>query len=329
MDDNPQITIIIPVYNVHKYLPYTIDSILAQTYKEWELLLIDDGSTDNSGKICDSYSFDKRIRIIHQKNEGVSAARNIGIRQAQGRYIIFCDSDDIVYPTYIESLLQSITEHDADIAYCDTIQITDTETEPKRTEYNRPDIVYRGNAIADLPDEFYYTVWGKIYRAELIADNEIFFDNDLSRGEDMLFTYSVTLCCNKVVHHCVGLVNYRVRQGSLMRSPANTPLQSQNILKFLRLTEFSQLNSHNIDLVNILKRNAAIPVLENILECPDYITFRHNADLVYTNPVIMEFLTVEHNKFCNKHRIIIYIIHLYRFKFIRYILYRITLFLNK
>ena len=145
----------------------------------------------------------------------------------------------------------------------------------------------------------------------------------------MLFTYSVTLCCNKVVHHCVGLVNYRVRQGSLMRSPANTPLQSQNILKFLRLTEFSQLNSHNIDLVNILKRNAAIPVLENILECPDYITFRHNADLVYTNPVIMEFLTVEHNKFCNKHRIIIYIIHLYRFKFIRYILYRITLFLNK
>lgn len=326
---NPLVTIIIPVYNVEKYLPYTINSILVQTYRNWELLLIDDGSTDLSGNICDGYSYDKRIRIIHKINEGVSVARNIGISQANGRYIIFCDSDDIVYPTYIESLLWSITKYNADIAYCDTIKIAETETIAKCVEYNQHDIVYADNEIANLPEEFYYTVWGKIYKAELISDNNIFFDKDINRGEDMLFMYCVTLCCNKIVHHYTGLVNYRIRPDSLMRSPANTPLQSQNILKFHRLVEFTQLNKHNIYLIDTLKRKAAVPILENILQCSDYINFQQNTELVYTDPVLMKFLSDEANKFYKKHKIIIDIICLYRFKFIRHSLYIIVLFLNK
>ena len=326
---NTLVTIIIPVYNVAKYLRYTINSILDQTYRNWELLLIDDGSTDLSGNICDSYSYDKRIRIIHKINEGVSVARNIGINQAKGKYIIFCDSDDIVYPTYIESLLWSITRYNADIAYCDTIQIDETETAAKCVEYNQHDIVYTDNEIVNLPDEFYYTVWGKIYKTELISNNSIFFDKDLNRGEDMLFMYCVTLCCNKVVHHCAGLVNYRIRYGSLMRSPTNTPLQSQNILKFHRLVEFIQPNKHNINLIDTLKKDAAIPILQNILQCSDYINFQRNTDLICTDPVLMKFLLNGSNKFYKKHKIIIDIIYLYRFKFIRYLLYIIILFLNK
>ena len=96
--DNPKISVIVPVYNVEQYLPRCIDSILAQTFTDFELLLIDDGSTDNSGKICDEYAKkkDTKIRVWHKENGGVSSARNMGLDFAKGEYIQFIDSDDFI-----------------------------------------------------------------------------------------------------------------------------------------------------------------------------------------------------------------------------------------
>ena len=100
-----EVSIIIPVYNVEKYLSKCLDSIINQSFKNFELLLIDDGSSDNSGKICDEYAMnDKRIKVIHKKNEGVSRARNIGIDLSKGRYIMFCDSDDFVKRDWCKKL---------------------------------------------------------------------------------------------------------------------------------------------------------------------------------------------------------------------------------
>ena len=104
-----EISIIVPVYNVEKYIRRCIDSLITQTFKSIEILLIDDGSKDNSGAICDEYALkDDRVKAFHKKNGGVSSARNIGLDNATGTYIMFCDSDDYVDPTWCEKLYNSI-----------------------------------------------------------------------------------------------------------------------------------------------------------------------------------------------------------------------------
>lgn len=115
----PLISVIIPVYNIEKHLKKSIDSICNQTYKNIEILLINDGSTDNSGKICDELqAADNRIKVIHKKNGGVAAARNTGIENMTGEFYCFVDGDDIVHPDYILQMYQLINEHNADISMC-------------------------------------------------------------------------------------------------------------------------------------------------------------------------------------------------------------------
>jgi len=114
-----EISVIVPVYNVEKYLPRCVDSILGQTFCDFELILIDDGSTDSSGRICDDYAaHDSRIRVIHQENRGQAAARNRALDIAQGEYIGFVDSDDYIHPQMYEILMRHAREHDADISVC-------------------------------------------------------------------------------------------------------------------------------------------------------------------------------------------------------------------
>ena len=111
------ISVIVPVYEVEAWLPDCVDSILGQTLTEFELILIDDGSPDRCGDICDNYAAqDPRVRVIHQQNAGLSAARNAGIRAASGRYLAFIDSDDLVPADYLELLLGAVQETGADIA---------------------------------------------------------------------------------------------------------------------------------------------------------------------------------------------------------------------
>ena len=113
------ISVIIPVYKVERYLPRCIDSILSQTYKNIELLLIDDGSPDSSGDICDEYAEkDPRVRMFHKENGGVSSARNLGLDEAKGDYIGFVDSDDYIAPGMYEKLVELIEDNNADIAVC-------------------------------------------------------------------------------------------------------------------------------------------------------------------------------------------------------------------
>lgn len=113
------ISIIVPIYNVEQYLGECIDSICSQTYQELEIILIDDGSTDNCPKLCDSYALkDSRIKVIHQPNQGLSAARNVGYKESNGKYIAFIDSDDKISDIFIESLYEIIIKNNAQIAVC-------------------------------------------------------------------------------------------------------------------------------------------------------------------------------------------------------------------
>ena len=114
------ISVIVPVYNVENYIRECLDSILAQTVSSFELILIDDGSTDNSGRICDEYAQqDERIRVIHKENGGLSSARNKGLDEATGDYVCFIDSDDTLKPDFLEKLYDGILQHNSDLAFCD------------------------------------------------------------------------------------------------------------------------------------------------------------------------------------------------------------------
>lgn len=127
------VSIIVPIYNVEQYISKCIESILAQTYRDFELILVDDGSTDMCGKICDEYAKqDSRVHVIHQENKGVSAARNAGISLAKGEYIMFVDSDDFITENMLEKMHDCIAESGSDIAICGINNFLDgAETEDK------------------------------------------------------------------------------------------------------------------------------------------------------------------------------------------------------
>ena len=169
---NPQlitISIIIPVYNVQKYLSRCLDSVISQTYIKLEIIIIDDGSTDNSGIICDEYaSKDNRIIVIHQFNGGLSAARNSGLDIAKGEYVMFVDSDDYVAPSFCEKpLLIAIREH-VDIVSFGYYKIGNKTTKVKKT--NKPRTVQASEAIKQLitlDDVIHGYVWNKLYKRTL------------------------------------------------------------------------------------------------------------------------------------------------------------------
>jgi glycosyltransferase involved in cell wall biosynthesis len=188
------ITIIIPVYNVEKYLAKCIDSILSQTFTDWELILIDDGSKDKSGKICDEYSCkDKRIKVFHKKNEGVSKARNKGIELAKGEYICFIDSDDWIESTYLKDFK---IEQQYDFYFSGALY----DTYNKVYSYKKYTEKYCKNK-SEIKAEFFKQdlfsngyPWGKLYKTQIIKDNKLRFNESLAINEDHIFVFQYFSC---------------------------------------------------------------------------------------------------------------------------------------
>lgn len=211
------ISVIVPVYNVEKYLPECIESIINQTYKNLEIILIDDGSPDNSGKICDEYAGkDNRIKVIHKKNEGVSEARNVGMEVAKGNYLTFVDSDDWIESVYIETLLKTLMENKADYVTCGYNRVYQNEIEKinnsgKRIVYDTKE--YLMNLLnVQLGYGFCHM---KLIKRDIIGNNK--FDKKLVVGEDAFF--NIKLCKNlkKAVVIEEALYNYRFNSNSVVR----------------------------------------------------------------------------------------------------------------
>lgn len=208
------ISIIVPVYNVEKFLHRCIDSILAQTFADFELLLINDGSKDNSGLICDEYAAkDNRVRVFHKENGGASAARNYGLDNATGKYICFIDSDDWVENNYLETLWPAENE---DMVVCSI-----TYEGKEKWELSLWDKKYNR---ADLRDSLNYIVEHmavcspccKILRRDTIEENKIRFDTDVCAGEDMLFVYDyLSVGLDKIHTTSLPLYHYYVEKSSL------------------------------------------------------------------------------------------------------------------
>lgn len=173
---NPLITVIIPVYNVEKYLRRCLDSVIAQTYQNLEIICVDDGSIDDSGKICDQYAVrDARIKVIHQENQGLSAARNRGLDCATGEYIAFVDSDDYIQSDMLERLYSELSKSEASYVICGYNVVNSagiilgTHSVGKNRVCSGADGL-RQHYYHSNGQENFVTVWGKLYNKELFAD---------------------------------------------------------------------------------------------------------------------------------------------------------------
>lgn len=195
--NSPLISIIVPVYNTEKYLDQCIQSVLAQTYTNWELLLIDDGSTDSSGAICDKYAGeDNRIRVFHKANGGVSSARNLGLDNAKGEWITFIDADDSVKPEYLSNLLKHThTGADLIFSYAEFHYAnggTHKESYPERTISNENFYI----AFTEHDLEWHTSPWSKLFKADLCSN--LRFILQMPIGEDLVFLYSYLLKCDRI-----------------------------------------------------------------------------------------------------------------------------------
>ena len=205
-----KISIIIPVYNVENYIQQSVDSVLSQTYKNLEIILVDDGSKDNSGKICDKYkNIDTRIKVIHKKNGGLSSARNAGIEIATGKYIMFLDSDDFLENNACELLYNTIETMDTEYVMGNYIYTT---YEGKKWDSPMFDVQEDFEvAITDYKKAFFVmnsVVWNKIFKTEFIKRNNLkFVEGALS--EDAIFTSFLYTHTNKGYFIKDILLNYR------------------------------------------------------------------------------------------------------------------------
>lgn len=219
---NPLISIIVPIYKVEDYLEKCIDSILSQSITKFELILIDDGSPDECGKICDSYaSRDHRIKVVHKQNEGLSAARNSGLDIAEGDYVGFVDSDDWIHDKMYETLLNLLIDNNADIAQCEFIRTFDEEETIDNSQRNTIETfnnieslknIYNKKAISTVVS------WNKLYKRELF--DHIRFPKGKIH-EDEFTTHKLLYKSKKLVYTNKVLYFYRQTPNSIMNSKFN------------------------------------------------------------------------------------------------------------
>lgn len=200
----PLLSVIVPVYNTEKYLKECVDSILAQTYKDYELILVDDGSTDASPGICDEYAEKyEHVTVIHKKNCGLLHTRKAGLAAAKGEYISYIDSDDFIAPDMYEYMMSRAVEYDVDVAICNLATYKDGETEPK-TEYNKQGFydkkrleeeIYPYMLFCNAPSRsgLVPSLCNKIIRKKVLDNVLMHADDSISYGEDALCSYPCVL----------------------------------------------------------------------------------------------------------------------------------------
>lgn len=242
------ISVIVPIYNIQDYLEECIKDILNQTFIDFELILVDDGSKDNSGKICDEYALkDERIRVFHKENGGVSSTRNLGLSVAQGEYIAFVDGDDKIENDYLEKLYEGIKDSDADVCLCKFDSFCDGKFYPKAENYLKTYINNKNND--DYFQSFlkYYlapcvknanscqmgTVWRMLFKKEKFTHK---FNEKVSMAEDLLFVLNNFANVNKINVLQEVLYHYRVNNSSAMHKYRKDYYESQKAF----LAEFEQ-----------------------------------------------------------------------------------------
>lgn len=215
----PMVSVIVPVYNAEQTLRRCVTSILEQQFTDLELLLVDDGSTDASGEICDEFAArDARVTVLHQENAGVSAARNHALDQANGTYLQFLDSDDWITPDATRSLVRAAETHHCDLVIADFYRVVG-ERLSRKGDIDEDGLLTREEYAAHMmenPADFYYGVlWNKLYRRELVERYQLRMDPDISWCEDFLFNLEYIRRADRFYALSVPIYYYVKTRGSL------------------------------------------------------------------------------------------------------------------
>lgn len=212
----PKISVIVPVYNAEKYLHRCIDSILAQTFTDFELLLINDGSKDSSGDICDEYAVkDSRVRVFHKPNGGVSSARNLGLDNVNGEWISFVDADDWIEPQMLELLLSKAKETNADIVFSDfNFDYPDRSIVSHFYDWNKQDL----DGLSEYISTTWTCLWGSIQKKSLYDDNNLRSPEGVKYCEDFHIIVQLCFFADKIAKVSEPLYHYRQQECSIMHN---------------------------------------------------------------------------------------------------------------
>ena len=222
--NDTMISVLIPAYNVERYLPRCLDSVLSQTFKDFEVIVIDDGSTDGTGKICDGYAAkDSRIKVFHQDNKGIGATRELCLQYASGDFIQFVDADDWIEPAMLKTMLNAACETDAEIVGCNFVQIFQKKCEKIRTYYETKDDFLR----AVLSNQW-GVLWKLLIKRTVLDRGDIHFPENINGGEDYYFVVCALIESAYVL--CVDeyFYNYnRVNEKSTISTPTKNKILEQ------------------------------------------------------------------------------------------------------
>jgi len=237
----PVLSVIVPVYNRKKYIRQCVNSILAQSYKNFEIILVDDGSYDGTSKICDLYAERyPNVKAIHQKNEGVSKARNTGIRNASGQYCIFIDSDDHIPPNYFLEIKRAYEQFGNEFQYLTSFRVTTNNginffQFRKGTNYS----LIKGNDIFQLMDKaLFNSVVNKVYCVSILRNHNILFPEGVDLGEDLIFNlkyFDKIEQLNFIVLNKTFYEGYMINSKSLERSWRIDYFEVQQKLLYLKI----------------------------------------------------------------------------------------------
>lgn len=254
---NELISIVVPIYKVEDYLHRCVDSILKQTYKDIEIILVNDGSPDRCGEICDIYAqIDNRVKVIHKKNGGLSDARNVGIEKSTGKYITFVDSDDWIHEEYVERLYSLLLKTGSDISICNFIRVSN---ETDKVTINQETVYEYSNkeALEQFVNRFYVQMTiacGKLFKKNLFENIRFPFGR---KHEDEFTTYKLIYEANKVVLTTKELLYYWQREDSIMGTGFNLKSRLDVIDAFKERAEFFE-KINLIDLRDISYRRLFI-----------------------------------------------------------------------
>jgi len=230
-----KVSIIIPIYNAAKYLDECLTSVVSQSYSNIEIILVNDGSLDDSKSICDTYAKnDKRIIVLNQKNMGVSASRNNGIKVASGKYLCFLDSDDFVHPDYIKCLINNIKENTLSVCQMETFKNNPVLSKniKEKKEFNRDHFIYLSSMY------LLNTPCCKLYNLDVIKANKIFFDTSLSLGEDLIFNLNYMQYIDKIIVDMQKLYYYRKDDNLSLSTSYNAKMFDIQLLLYDSFTKF-------------------------------------------------------------------------------------------
>lgn len=297
MDNRDLVSIILPVYNVEKYLGFCIESLINQTYKNIEIIIVNDGSKDNSGIIADKYaSIDSRIKVIHKQNGGVASARNEGLKNAAGDFVVFVDPDDWVIDEHIEYLLKLQNINNADV--CMTTELFTQKGEEQEKKIVEKTITPTQAATLLLNPEMYVGSYSKIYRRQWLLVNNLWQDETIYSGEGLHFTIKAVQYAN-----CVSISNkkiyyYRRNVSTSATTKFNVKMFSNNEHSLNVIMKEKIINSKDFDIMWHLFRAhlfvSGIVAIENNCSKKQYIdeynywkrTIRSDLKLLITAKIV-------------------------------------------